>query len=97
MRDYDPARDDWTHTVQPRRDRYLADRGLCLSGREHDFASGECTVCEAPDPYEDRPSVIHPRDTRDDHICFDGCRHARTREGQFARSLPDWACERGTI
>lgn len=94
MRDYDPERDDWIHQVQPRHgcrsDQFPMGRDLCRNGMEHEYASGECVICETPDPYEDRPSLVHPYDTRDAHMCFAGCRHARTTEGRFTRPLPDW-------
>lgn len=83
-RDYDPDKDGWVHQVQPRR----IDPALCHNGREHEYASGECITCEAPDPYEDRPAMVHAFDTREDHICFDGCRHSRTTEGRYLRDRP---------
>lgn len=87
MRDYDPERDDWTHTVQSRHNQ--RGRDVCVNGRDHEYASGECIHCEAPDPYTDDPRIIHAYDTRDTHLCFDGCRHARTPEGRYVRPLPD--------
>lgn len=91
MRDYDPERDDWTHQVQPRSGcRTGMDRSLCRNGMEHEYASGECVMCEAPDPYRDSPTIVHAYNEEDDHIHFEGCRHARTREGRFLRPMPDW-------
>jgi hypothetical protein len=94
MRDYNPEWDDWTHQVVPRRSRIdqpLVNQGLCRNGMDHEYASGECVLCEAPDPFEDRPSIVHAYDTREgQHICFDGCRHARNTEGRYLRPQPDW-------
>lgn len=90
-RDYDPEKDGWVHMVQPRRfrsDQLNIDPALCRNGREHEFASGECINCETADPYEDRPAMVHAFDTREDHICFDGCRHARTTEGRYLYDRP---------
>lgn len=94
MRDYDPDRDDWTHMIQPRSHRTggvipTPDGDACPhTGMAHEYASGECVLCGAADPYEDRPSLVHPYGTQDDHMCFSGCRHARTTEGRFVRPLP---------
>lgn len=94
MRDYDPERDDWTHQVQPRSHHggwVYTDRETCPhTGQPHEYASGECVLCGYEDPYEDQPSLVHPDDTRDAHMCFAGCRHARTREGRFLRPLSDF-------
>jgi hypothetical protein len=90
--DYDPEKDDWTHRVTPRRfhDEPITDRDVCVNGREHEYASGECVNCEMPDPYQDSPLIIHAYDTQDDHIHFAGCRHARTPEGRYLRDVPDF-------
>lgn len=93
MRDYDPDKDGWVHRVHPRRsrmDQLPADRDLCRNGMEHEYASGECIHCEALDPYEDKPTIVHAFGTQDDHICFAGCRHARTPEGRYLRDRPDF-------
>lgn len=92
----DSSSDDrWTTTVHPRgwitqQHHVLQDEGLCSTGMPHEFASGECVTCGAEDPNEDRPTLVHPYDTRDAHVCFAGCRHARTRDGRYLRPRPDW-------
>ena len=93
MRDYDPERDDWTHRVQPRQgcrmDQRPNDRDPCRNGMEHEYAAGECVMCEAQDPYyDDDPRKIHYYDPKGDHVCFAGCRHARTKEGRYLRPRP---------
>ncbi len=94
MRDYDPEKDDWVHRVTPRaqarRDQSPAQRDLCRDLLPHEFERGECVVCGAEDDTEDRPMIVHAYDTRDDHLCFAGCRHARTPEGRYTRPLPDF-------
>jgi hypothetical protein len=87
MRDYDPEKDGWVHRVTPRADRFPSG-DLCHNGRDHEFASGECVHCLKPDPYQDRPAMVHAYDTRNDHICFAGCRHARTPDGRYLRNRP---------
>lgn len=81
----DGASDHWTTTVYPRgwiagQQHTLAEEGLCTTGREHEFENGSCLVCDAGDPfYGDETTDNHPADTRDDHLCFKGCRHYRKK------------------
>lgn len=71
--------DRWTTTVHLRMDQVPYDPDLCKDGSPHDFASGECSICGAEDPFEDRPTLVHPYDGPGTHLCFAGCRHESSR------------------